>query len=230
MQGKRRKLCIGDNFPLQFDANGPHVDRGVIHSSNAYSVTGCVHAIEGHLAIPGLILQFLGASAGQVTTPPIYSISHSYSTAFDSSKLHASEAHIDGKVSGVLPNPGIGELAHIPFAGDFRGGTWNTQALFAAKCHRQFPKMKHAMFLASNRDFFCYQETHSVPGRTQAFTMPGDRVAFWSHGTRQQAGICIILKRAFLSLFNPIDPDRQWEIINSWAYRHSSFGWPTGLT
>ena len=118
--------------------------------------------------------------------------------------------------SGSFPPPsGIddGVFTENPFSGDYKGATWNTQALFAAKCHRQFKKRKVAMKLIQDHDFVCFQETHSQEGSARALTLPDDCVAIWSNGTTRQAGVGIVIKHSFLKLFNDINIGRDVEVI-----------------
>ena len=101
-----------------------------------------------------------------------------------------------------------------PFHGDFKGCTWNAQALFAAKIPRQSLKMKKAIHLASNHSFVIFTETHSLEGRSKALRLPGHLKALWSHNSASAGGVGIILHRDFLHNFNPVDSDRDWlEII-----------------
>ena len=105
-----------------------------------------------------------------------------------------------------------GPDAGMPFTGDFSGCSWNSQALFARRCHRQHPKMRHAIRLAQSHDFTGFQETHSQPGRVEAFRLPPNMCAFWSHGTTTQAGIGLLVQRSFLDNFNPV-VESDWEQI-----------------
>ena len=54
MQGKRRKLCIGDDYPLQFDANGTRSESSVTQcnfsSSDSVSMHAQVYPCTGQLA------------------------------------------------------------------------------------------------------------------------------------------------------------------------------------
>ena len=113
-------------------------------------------------------------------------------------------------MSGDLPSyDGVDEvLTDSPYSGDYRGATWNTQALFAASCRKQFPKRRLARKLIHQHDFVCLQETHGQEGKTLAFNLPDGHVAFWSNGSTRQAGVGIVLKHDFLKKFNPIQISR----------------------
>ena len=97
----------------------------------------------------------------------------------------------------------------MPFTGDFRGCTWNSQALFAHGWRRHNHKLRHAKTLLATHDFVGMQETHSVEGRSRMLRLPGHSTAFYSHGTSRTAGVCLWVKKAFLQQFNPITA-RSW--------------------
>ena len=107
--------------------------------------------------------------------------------------------------------------ADMPFKGDLRGCTWNTQALFARRAVRHHCKLRHVKRLANEHDFVALQETHSTKGGTDALRLPTGFTPFWSHGTTTRAGIGLIVKDDFLRNFNhPRDGD--WiEVVPSWA-------------
>ena len=115
-------------------------------------------------------------------------------------------------ISGILPTarnpPGV--HAHTPYCGDFNGGSWNSQALFAASCHKQFAKRGKATYLANRHDFWCYEETHAQEGRTLAYNPPNGTCALWANGSTRQAGIGIVLKYDFLKKFDAINLDHDF--------------------
>ena len=90
----------------------------------------------------------------------------------------------------------------MPLTKDFRGCTWNAQALFAAKATRHFPKLRYAARLLKQHDWLCLQETHSTSGKCDAVRLPDSCKAYWSHGTRSQAGVGILVSRTFLENFD----------------------------
>ena len=101
-----------------------------------------------------------------------------------------------------------------PFSGDFSGAAWNSQALFARKSGRQKPKMTKARGIVAKHDFSIFEEVHGADGRIDALRLPPEFTAFWSnHPDVSSAGIGIILKSKFLALFNPIDKDKDWEVL-----------------
>ena len=124
---------------------------------------------------------------------------------------------LDGGIStsGIFPSIGSasGVNAQVPFVGEFRCATWNTQALFAASTHKQFKKRNRARALITKNDFVCLQETHAQEGRTLAFNLPNDTCAVWANGTPRQGGVGIVLKHSFLKMFDTVDPDRDFEVI-----------------
>ena len=102
----------------------------------------------------------------------------------------------------------------FPFNGDFKGCSWNGQALFAAKAKKQFPKMRKAIGLSNAHDFTCIQEAHSTEGKTDMLTLPKNLTSCWSNISTSQAGIGIILKKSFLEQFNPVNMENDWtEVI-----------------
>ena len=123
---------------------------------------------------------------------------------------------LDGGIStsGEFPNTGDsqGAYTHSPYSGEFKGGTWNTQALFAAKVHVFHEKNRKAKAIMGNNDFTCFQETHALEGRTVAFTIP-DCMCAVANGTARKGGIGIVLKREFLLKFNTVVPERDFEVI-----------------
>lgn len=104
----------------------------------------------------------------------------------------------------------VGPILQLPFCRDFSGSAWNAQALFAAKARVQLPKMRKAIKLANKNCFSVFTEAHSLQGRADALRLPAHLTAFWSNGTARTAGVGIILRRDFLHLFNPINPDSDW--------------------
>ena len=65
-----------------------------------------------------------------------------------------------------------------------------------------------------SRDFFSLQETHATPGRADAWPSERDDfIARWSHGSRNTAGIGILVRRHFLINFAPLDANSWVEIV-----------------
>ena len=119
-------------------------------------------------------------------------------------------------IDGGMPPPQTADLptADMPFAGDFKGCSWNGQALFARKNARQIPKMRKAARLAAKHDFCLIQETHSLPGRAAALRLPPQVTAFWSNGSSSQAGVGILVNHKFLQRFASVRPERDFiEVI-----------------
>ena len=93
-------------------------------------------------------------------------------------------------VHDKLPN------ALMPFQGDFKGSQWNSQALFARKCLRHYPKADKVRRLVVSHDFTGVSEAHCLQGRSDASTLPAGCTAFGSDGTSRQAGIGLIIKHS----------------------------------
>jgi hypothetical protein len=102
-----------------------------------------------------------------------------------------------------------------PYTGDFRGTTWNAQALFAADVQRQVAKQDHVRRLISRYDFIMLQETHSTRGACLTWTPPAGTRFFPSHGTASMAGVGILVTHRFLSKFDAI-PDSPGELRAHW--------------
>ena len=129
-----------------------------------------------------------------------------------------------GSETNVARTPGVSQqapperkpmpIADMPYIGDFRGCTWNAQALFARRASRQCPKQRQVRKLLQNHDFLAVQETHSTEGGVLAFECPAGTAARWSHGTTQRAGIGLLLQDSFLSNFNVLQ-EGDWEEIEA---------------
>ena len=89
----------------------------------------------------------------------------------------------------VPPIPPALPPAMIPFTGDFRGCTWNSQAFFAHGWRRHNHKLRHAKTLVATQNFVGLQETHSVEGWVRMLRFPMHSAAFYSHGTARMAGV-----------------------------------------
>ena len=93
-------------------------------------------------------------------------------------------------------------LPSWPFTGDWRGITWNSQALFSPDPLRQQRKRRClAALLASGPDFVFLQELHSTPGSIYTWERPAGYVLFYEHGTAAAAGVGILVSRRFLQHF-----------------------------
>ena len=58
--------------------------------------------------------------------------------------------------------------------------------------------------LCTNTDILCLQETHTTDTTVAAWKPPEDFTPFWSHDTRQRAGVLTLIRNDFLKTFNPI--------------------------
>ena len=116
-------------------------------------------------------------------------------------------------ISGAPPQTGEDFEMLAPFSGNFKGGSWNSQALLAAAPWIQQRKLRKAFALANSHDFYCYEETHSIEGKVVAFDAPKGMVCFWAHGNTYNGGVAIFVKEAFLKNFNTVVPERDFVII-----------------
>ena len=150
-EGKRRKLCAGDLFPLQFMSNGfrGFACPSVISCSQDSHVNLCVHDVCSESTRDAQ-----EGSACSVSTQ-CDDMFDSQGTATVDSKAAPCGTNdnydIDGGMSytGPFPNPGGRTCinTHLPFSEDLRAASWNSQALFAANTHKQFRKRRHACAL-----------------------------------------------------------------------------------
>lgn len=62
-------------------------------------------------------------------------------------------------------------------------------------------------------DITCLQETHALQGKTVAFRLPEGYCAVWANGSSRQGGVGIILKHAFLRLFDTVNPLDDLEVV-----------------
>jgi hypothetical protein len=72
--------------------------------------------------------------------------------------------------------------AQMPYVGDYRGVTWNTQALIASDPSQQRLKRDFAERIYDEHDFAALQETHGTVGSVQALTLPRGCRAFGHTG------------------------------------------------
>ena len=111
---------------------------------------------------------------------------------------------------GSLPTPpaprGQG-LLEAPFTGDFKGFSWNSQALLARDPNKQLKKRYRAQYLIKSHGFGILSETHNVKGRDKALFIPADVEARWCHGSTRQGGVGIWVSKIFWDQFST----HRWE-------------------
>ncbi len=145
-------------------------------------------------------------------TCPAPSRSHPYSSTSSSSSgilgnsLRSSSSTSPSQRSSqyqsedVHAGPYVGGQS-FPYAGDYRGTIWNSQALFASKVSRHAAKKSYILKSLLAKDFMLVCETHSTVGRAAAFnellSSKGFR-GFWSHGSTRRAGVGVIISHRFL--------------------------------
>ena len=74
----------------------------------------------------------------------------------------------------------------------------------------QGPKTAQLLRFATQHDFTAAFETHGSDGSAAALTLPPGLVPFWSHLSRKQGGIALLLKQAFLDHFLPVKKE-DWD-------------------
>ena len=102
--------------------------------------------------------------------------------------------------------------------GDYRGTSWNSQALFASVVATQTPKQNFLTSLAATHDFVMLQETHSTVGAMETWSPPPGCRYFSSHLSQSEAGVGILVSHKFLKNFDPVPDDEDitpaiWEEI-----------------
>ena len=65
------------------------------------------------------------------------------------------------------------------YTGNYRGTTWNTQAIFASDIERESGKQNYVKFLMGSCDFGCFTETHSDAGRVLAANLDYINFNYW---------------------------------------------------
>ena len=75
----------------------------------------------------------------------------------------------------------VGQDNPIPFTGNYRGTTWNAQALLATDVQKRSHKLGRALSYFRKGDFLAIQETHSDKGKCKAFTTPTDAECYLPH-------------------------------------------------
>ena len=88
-----------------------------------------------------------------------------------------------------------------PYTGNYRGCSWNCEALMAVKAARQAAKCSQMSKLMASHDFGVFVEAHCTAGKERAFALPQDCVGHWSHFSARRAGVGIVLRRSFLEKF-----------------------------
>ncbi len=99
------------------------------------------------------------------------------------------------------PAPAAEAIHGGPLSGAYRGATWDTQGLFAARASTQMLKMLAVRRLFQHHDFVMLTETHSNGGGLLGYYPPTGAAALWSSGTAARAGVDILLKDGFVKQF-----------------------------
>ncbi|CAK0869911.1 unnamed protein product, partial [Prorocentrum cordatum] len=117
-----------------------------------------------------------------------------------------------------------------PFTGDFKGATWNAQALFARRTCRHLSKARYLRRLAGQHDFATVTESHGSDGSTAIWGGPRDCQCRWSLGTARRAGVGVIVRRSFLELFDSVRPEDWIEVSPGARNPDGDFNWATQAT
>ena len=97
----------------------------------------------------------------------------------------------------------------LPFTGSYRGATWNSQGLLAYDVGTQDRK-RELLGRLLQHDMVHVQETHGTDGTAAAVQLPPEVQPFWSHCSRHQGGIALIVKKSFLHNFDTVRLE-DWE-------------------
>ena len=92
----------------------------------------------------------------------------------------------------------------MPYDGVYKGVTWNSRGLLAYDLAQQHHKRTYLEQLITQHDFIALQETHSTPGAVGSIQLPDKTTAMWSHCSRRQGGVALIIKEVFLRQFSAI--------------------------
>ena len=125
--------------------------------------------------------------------------------------------------SGVSPLPSPtslpanGRPMDLPLQGRFKGSyrcaSWNARGLLVYDLDKQNAKREYLAKLLQSHDMVALQETHTTPGNAAVVQLPVGTVPLWSHCSRRQGGIGLVLQAAFLRNFAAVAPD-DWEILD----------------
>ena len=91
--------------------------------------------------------------------------------------------------------------------------TWNAQAFFCRDAGLHATKVDYLKKLLVSHDFVASQETHGTIGSQRAFRPPAGATAFWAPGSAARAGVGLVVKDSFLSLFDCAS--RHWQILEA---------------
>ena len=91
-----------------------------------------------------------------------------------------------------------------PYTGNYKGATWNAQGLLATDLRRQHRKRRYLSHIMQQHDFVAVQETHGTDGHAAAMQLPDGCTPCWSHGSRQQGGVALLIKDSFLRHFQKV--------------------------
>ena len=90
-----------------------------------------------------------------------------------------------------------------PFTGNYRGFSWNTEALMATSIRSQHRKGQQTCNLIAAHDFGTLSEVHGTPGKAEAYQLPPGTTAHWSHLSTSRAGIGLLVTNTFTKRFLP---------------------------
>ena len=103
----------------------------------------------------------------------------------------------------------------IPFTGDYRGASWNAQALFTNDDEdTQAARWSYVDKLMLKHDFLTLSETHATEGSIKGKDMHNNYRTFWSnYRDKTTAGVGVAVSKDFLKNFGPIDEKSDWVTI-----------------
>ena len=182
-RGERKRLCAGIVFPSRFtksncsfgSAGESTFDRN--DSSHVDRLDSCIGS--------GISCMSLDSSTPSIDIELIDCEVNSGDLQISTDDAVESSTNGGVSTSGCFPLVGAdtGLGGYMPYTGEFKGSSWNTQALFAASTRRHLRKRSRATALMHSNDFVCFQETHALEGKTIAFAMPPGHCAVWANGS-----------------------------------------------
>ena len=91
------------------------------------------------------------------------------------------------------------ETFHRQYEGDYEGVVWNSQAFFHSKAHMHHRKKHYALRTVKKRDFIGVVDAHEAEGGGKVMRLPTGLRSWWSAGTKQRAGVGLLVQESFLN-------------------------------
>ncbi|CAK0822989.1 unnamed protein product [Prorocentrum cordatum] len=171
-------------------ASNSHTSTTGNSSSNGSSFPGTSSSDSDHTADPSAVTD--NSSCSSSTSSDITATGTTVFITKDSDELTA-------KAAGVSCRATVSSTR--PYTGNYKGCSWNCEALMATKVSRQTANCNQVSKLMASHDFGIFVEAHGTKGKEDAFSLPPGCAAYWSHLSARRAGVGIVLRRSFLNKF-----------------------------